>query len=63
MEEAREDGIEIGEARGKAQKALEAARAMIDYGIPIENAALIAGVSVDEISRGIAAGGAAAASK
>jgi predicted transposase YdaD len=53
MEEARQDGreagIEIGEARGEARKALEMVRTMISYGVPIEKAALIAGIPIDEL--------------
>jgi predicted transposase/invertase (TIGR01784 family) len=59
MEEGREDGIEIGEARGEARGKLETARAMLDYGDPIEKAALITGIPVDELRRCIADGGTA----
>jgi hypothetical protein len=45
MEEARQDGIELGEAR----KALETARAIINYGDPIEKAAHITGIPIDEL--------------
>jgi hypothetical protein len=61
MEEARQDGIEIGEARGEAQgeahKALEMARTMISYGDPIEKAALIAGIPIDELRLHVGASG------
>jgi hypothetical protein len=63
MEEAREDGIKIGEARGEAQGEargeargkLETARAMIKYGDTFEKAALITGIPVGELRRRIKA--------
>jgi predicted transposase/invertase (TIGR01784 family) len=58
MEEARQDGIALGEARGEARKALETARAMINYGDPIEKAALITGIPIDELCRHIKSSGA-----
>jgi predicted transposase YdaD len=54
MQEAREDGIEIGEARGEARSKLEIARAMIDYGDTIEKASLITGIPADELRRRVA---------
>jgi predicted amidohydrolase len=56
MEEAREDGIEIGEARGEARKALETARAMISDGLPVEAASKYSGIPADELRRHVAEG-------
>jgi hypothetical protein len=53
MEEALQDGIEIGESRGK----LETARAMIDYGDPVEKAARITGIPAGELRRCLSGGG------
>ncbi|MDR1330100.1 MAG: Rpn family recombination-promoting nuclease/putative transposase [Oscillospiraceae bacterium] len=54
MEEAREYGIEIGEARGKLETALE----MIKDGFPIETASKYSGKSADELRRHIKSSGA-----
>jgi predicted transposase YdaD len=63
IDEAVRDGEAQGEARGEARggargearKAFETARAMIKYGDPIEKAALITGIPVDELRRRIGA--------
>jgi hypothetical protein len=57
MEEARQDGREAGIEIGEARKALEVARTIINYGDPIEKAALIAGIPIDELRLRIAAPG------
>ncbi|MDR1329949.1 MAG: Rpn family recombination-promoting nuclease/putative transposase [Oscillospiraceae bacterium] len=62
MEEARQDGIEIGEARGEARGETRGKRAtalaMIKGGIPIETASKYSGIPVDELRRHIKASGA-----
>jgi hypothetical protein len=58
MEEARQDGIELGEARGEARGKLETARAMLSYGDPIEKVALITGIPADELRGHIKTSGA-----
>ncbi|MDR2665570.1 MAG: Rpn family recombination-promoting nuclease/putative transposase [Oscillospiraceae bacterium] len=59
MEEAREDGIAIGEARGKAEGKLETALAMIRDGFSIERASKYSGLSPEKILRHAKASGAA----
>jgi predicted transposase/invertase (TIGR01784 family) len=58
MEEAREDGIELGKARGRAEGKLETALAMVNYGDSVEKAAHITGITADELRRHVKASGA-----
>jgi hypothetical protein len=58
MEEAREYGKAEGIAEGEARKAIETARAMLHYGDPIEKAALITGIPIDELRLHIKVSGA-----
>jgi hypothetical protein len=53
MEEARQDGIEIGEARGETRGKRATALAMIKGGIPIETASKYSGIPADELRRHI----------
>jgi predicted transposase/invertase (TIGR01784 family) len=47
--EGREEGIVIGEERGKLEKALEMARKMKEIGLPTEQIVLVSGLSQEEI--------------
>jgi predicted transposase YdaD len=52
-----EEAEEIGEARGKREGKLEAARAMISDGLPVEAASKYSSIPIDEILRYVAVDG------